>query len=65
MPSSSQVSYAALSAVGGHCNKPNDPSAAGTDDRPDVGLRNCIKACVFSIEEALEGPRCIKKSQEM
>lgn len=42
MPSSSQVSYTALSAVGGHCNKPNDPSAAGTDDRPDVGLRNCI-----------------------
>lgn len=38
MPSSSRVSYTALSAVGGHRNKPNDPSAVSADDRPDVGL---------------------------
>lgn len=38
MSSSSQVSYTVLSAVGGHRNKPNDPSAVGADDRPDVEL---------------------------
>ncbi len=38
MSSSSRVSYTALSAVGGHRNKPNDPSAVSADDRPDVEL---------------------------
>lgn len=37
MPSS-RVSCTALSAVGGHRSKPNDPSAVSADDRPDVGL---------------------------
>lgn len=64
MPSSSQVSSTALSAEGGHSNKPNDPSAAGADDRPDVGLQNCIQACVFSIKQALVGRSCGKKSQK-
>lgn len=30
--------HCSLSAVGGHRNKPNDPSAVSTDDRPDVEL---------------------------
>lgn len=38
MPSSSRVSNTALSAVGGHRNKPIDPGAVSADDRPDVGL---------------------------
>lgn len=38
MSSSSQVSYAALSAVGGHRNKPSDPSAVSAHDKPDVEL---------------------------
>lgn len=38
MSSSSQVSYTVLSAVGGHRNKPNDPSAVSAHDRPDVEL---------------------------
>lgn len=38
MSSSSQVSDTALSAVGAHQNEPNDPSAVGADDRPDVEL---------------------------
>lgn len=38
MSSSSRVSCTALSAVGGHRNKPSDPSAVSADDRPDVEL---------------------------
>lgn len=38
MPSSSRVSRAAPSAVGGYRNKPDDPSAVSADDRPDVEL---------------------------
>lgn len=38
MSSSSQVSDTVLSAVGGHRNKPNDPSAVSADDGPDVEL---------------------------
>lgn len=36
--SSSQVSDTVPPAVGGHHNKPNDPSAVSADDRPDVEL---------------------------
>lgn len=55
--SSSQVSDAALSAGGGHCNEPIDPSAASADDGPDVEF---MGLCFVNVKHALAGGCSIK-----